>query len=62
MGIKVYKPTSAGRRNMSVNDFAELTRGNKPERSLVDGGIGKSGADRLKNQLPKTKIQTNYDY
>jgi len=43
MGIKVYKPTSPGRRNMSVNDFAELTKGNSPERSLVEGGVGKSG-------------------
>ena len=34
MGIRVYKPTSAGRRNASVSDFAELTPGYKPERSL----------------------------
>ena len=33
MGIRVYKPTSAGRRNSSVNDYAELT-GSKPEKSL----------------------------
>ena len=33
MGIRVYKPTSAGRRNSSVNDFAELTN-DKPEKSL----------------------------
>jgi len=39
--VRVYKPTSAGRRKMSVVDFAELTRG-KPERSLVEG-IHKSG-------------------
>jgi len=25
MGIRIYKPTSAGRRNSSVNDYAELT-------------------------------------
>jgi large subunit ribosomal protein L2 len=43
MGIKVYKPTSPGRRNMSVNDFSELTKGNSPERSLVEGGVAKSG-------------------
>ncbi|MAI72421.1 MAG: 50S ribosomal protein L2 [Rhodopirellula sp.] len=35
MGIRVYKPTSAGRRNSSVSDFAELTPGYKPERSLL---------------------------
>ena len=33
MGIRVYKPTSAGRRNSSVNDYAELTT-SKPEKSL----------------------------
>ncbi len=35
MGIRVYKPTSAGRRNASVSDFAELTPGAKPEKSLM---------------------------
>ena len=25
MGIRIYKPTSAGRRTASVSDFAELT-------------------------------------
>jgi large subunit ribosomal protein L2 len=36
MGIKYYKPTTAGRRNASVSDFAELTDKNKkPEKSLV---------------------------
>jgi large subunit ribosomal protein L2 len=33
MGIRIYKPTSPGRRNGSVNDFAELTT-NEPEKSL----------------------------
>ena len=33
MGIRVYKPTSAGRRNSSVNDYAELTT-DKPEKTL----------------------------
>jgi large subunit ribosomal protein L2 len=36
MGIRYYKPTSAGRRQGSVSDFAELTdRKKKPEKSLV---------------------------
>jgi large subunit ribosomal protein L2 len=35
MGIRVYKPTSAGRRNASVSDFAELTPGYKPEKNLL---------------------------
>jgi large subunit ribosomal protein L2 len=33
MGIRIYKPTSAGRRNSSVNDYSELTA-SKPEKSL----------------------------
>ena len=33
MGIRIYKPTSAGRRNSSVNDYAELTT-DRPEKSL----------------------------
>lgn len=35
MGIRQYRPTSAGRRNASVSDFAELTPGAKPEKSLL---------------------------
>lgn len=42
MGIKNYKPTSPGRRGMSVSEFAEVTR-SAPERSLVDGRVNKSG-------------------
>lgn len=33
MGVRVYKPTSAGRRNSSVNDYAELTK-SQPEKTL----------------------------
>lgn len=36
MGIRQYKPTSAGRRAGSVSDFAEITdRKKKPEKSLL---------------------------
>lgn len=35
MGIRKYKPTSAGRRNASVSDFKDLTPGAKPEKSLL---------------------------
>lgn len=35
MGIRKYRPNNAGRRNMSVSDFAELTKGAKPEKSLL---------------------------
>jgi large subunit ribosomal protein L2 len=34
MGIRLYKPTSPGRRNASVSDFAEITR-RRPEKSLL---------------------------
>lgn len=42
MAVKNYKPTSPGRRGMSVSDFGELTRG-RPERSLLEGRVNKSG-------------------
>jgi len=35
MGIRKYKPTSPGRRDSSVSDFAELTPGAVPEKSLL---------------------------
>jgi large subunit ribosomal protein L2 len=37
MGIRQYKPTTPGRREGSVSDFADLTYGkkNRPEKSLV---------------------------
>ena len=35
MGIRKYKPTSPGRRNATVSDFADLTPGAKPEKSLL---------------------------
>ena len=41
MGIRIYKPTSPGRRNASVNDYHEVTR-SKPEKTLVKR-IKKSG-------------------
>jgi large subunit ribosomal protein L2 len=35
MGIRKYKPTSAGRRNMSVSTFEEITK-KRPEPSLIE--------------------------
>ena len=35
MGIRRYNPTTPGRRGASVSDFAELTPGAKPEKSLM---------------------------
>jgi LSU ribosomal protein L2P len=34
MGIRKYKPTSPGRRNMSVNTFEEITK-HEPEKALL---------------------------
>jgi len=36
MGTRTYKPTSPGRRQMSVSDFSDLTR-RTPERALTSG-------------------------
>ncbi len=35
MGIRQYNPVTPGRRGASVSDFKELTRGAKPEKSLL---------------------------
>ena len=35
MGIRRYKPTTPGRRNATVSDFADLTAGAKPEKRLT---------------------------
>ncbi len=44
MGVKIYKRTSAGRRNASVNDYAEITHKhkNRPVKSLTKR-IAKTG-------------------
>lgn len=38
MGVKIYRRTSAGRRNASVNDYAEITfrHENRPVKSLLE--------------------------
>jgi len=41
MGIKVFKPTTNGRRNMSQSDYSEITK-SKPEKSLLSP-LKKSG-------------------
>ncbi len=44
MGIRYYKPTSAGRRGATVSDFAEITDGKKrPEKSLTIRAKKKGG-------------------
>jgi len=42
MGIKIYKPTSDGRRKSSVDDFSDVTK-HKPEKSLIAILSKKSG-------------------
>ena len=47
MAVKVYKPTSAGRRGMTGHSFEEITK-SKPERALTEalrkrGGRNNSG-------------------
>ena len=42
MPIRNYKPTSPGRRGMSVSTFEEITR-SKPERSLIRKQVSKAG-------------------
>ena len=41
MPVKIYKPTSAGRRQMSVVDFSDISK-KRPERSLVTGRKNKT--------------------
>ena len=50
MGIRQYNPITAGRRGASVSDFAELTKGAEPEKSLLrrcaeEGRPQQSGPD-----------------
>lgn len=54
MAIKIYRPTSAGRRNTSVATFDEITR-SKPERSLLaplrnKGGRNNRGVVTMRHQ------------
>ncbi|MGJ9460408.1 50S ribosomal protein L2 [Oceanobacillus sp. CF4.6] len=54
MAIKKFKPTSSGRRNMSVSDFAEITT-DTPEKSLLaplhkHGGRNNQGRLTVRHQ------------
>jgi large subunit ribosomal protein L2 len=50
MPLKLYRPTSPGRRGMSVSTFEELTKGKKPERSLLEP-LKKSGGRNNRGRL-----------
>jgi large subunit ribosomal protein L2 len=45
MGIKTYKPITPGMRQWTSLDRSELTRGAKPEKSLVSGRKERAGRD-----------------
>ena len=50
MPLKQYRPTSPGRRGMTVSTFEELTKGKKPERSLLEP-LKKSGGRNNKGRI-----------
>jgi large subunit ribosomal protein L2 len=50
MAVKNYKPTSPGRRGMSVTDFSEITR-REPERSLLDGRVNRTGGRNVDGHI-----------
>jgi large subunit ribosomal protein L2 len=50
MGIRRYKPTTPGRRNATVSDFADLTPGVKPAKRLTRGkrrGSGRNNQGKI---------------
>ena len=50
MAVRKYKPTSNGRRNMSVSTFDELTQGNAPEKTLLakkEKNAGRNNTGRI---------------
>ena len=47
MPVKVYQPTSAGRRNSSVLDFSHLTKGKRREKALSERISDRAGRDAL---------------
>ncbi|HHT9158528.1 MAG: 50S ribosomal protein L2 [Planctomycetes bacterium GWF2_39_10] len=54
MGIKYYKPTTAGRRFASVSDFSEITR-TKPEKSLLEP-LRKTGGRNTEGKITAEHI------
>ena len=45
MGIKTYKPITAGMRQLISLDFSELSKGAEPEKSLTSGRAERAGRD-----------------
>ena len=46
MAVRKYKPTSPGRRSMSVSTFEEITK-KEPEKSLIEPQRRKSGRNNI---------------
>jgi len=46
MGIKIYKPTSPGRRGMTGFDFSEITK-STPEKGLTKGKLQRAGRNNV---------------
>jgi large subunit ribosomal protein L2 len=51
MGLKKYKPTSAGRRLMTVSDFADITK-DRPEKKLTES-LTKSGGRNVHGHITR---------
>src|SRR4029079_1614292 len=47
MPVKLYQPTSAGRRNSSVLDFSHLTKGKRREKHLTERIADRAGRDAM---------------
>jgi len=45
MGIRTYKPVTPGMRAWQSLDFSDLTKGAKPEKSLIEGRKERAGRD-----------------
>ena len=45
MGVKTYKPITAGMRQWTSLDFSDLTKNTKPEKSLTTGQTERAGRD-----------------
>ena len=66
MSIKKYRPTSPGRRNMTVSTFEEITK-KEPEKSLLapvrrTGGRNSYGKITVRHRGGGTKTVQNYRF
>ena len=50
MAIRSFKPTSPGRRFMTVSDFSEVTKGAKPEKTLLEP-LPRSGGRNVNGRM-----------